>query len=293
MMRLAPLVCLLSLASLLPAQSVTPPPPSDARDNILYSEETERPGPLLKKEFRNIVMDQKAIWTSPFHMTKNEAGWWVLFGAGAGALVAADYHLSTQLPNSADQTAFSRKVSQVGASYTVLPVAAGFYAFGAWKDDPKARETGALGLESLADALITVEILKAVFSRERPLEGSGHGHFFRWGHDSFPSGHSIESFALASVVAHEYDSSPWVPAAAYGLAGLVSASRFSARKHFASDIIVGGGMGYFIGRYVFQTHADHRIHKRYRTPVTAQFIPFAEPSTRSYGLRLQLARAER
>jgi len=42
--------------------------------------------------------------------------------------------------------------------------------------------------------------------------------------------------------------------AAYGLATLVSASRFSGQKHFASDIVAGGVMGWFIGRHVFETH---------------------------------------
>ena len=42
--------------------------------------------------------------------------------------------------------------------------------------------------------------------------------------------------------------------AVYGLATLVSASRFSGQKHFASDIVAGGVMGWFIGRHVFETH---------------------------------------
>jgi len=42
--------------------------------------------------------------------------------------------------------------------------------------------------------------------------------------------------------------------AAYGLATLVSASRFSGQKHFASDIVAGGVMGWFIGTHVFEAH---------------------------------------
>jgi membrane-associated phospholipid phosphatase len=68
---------------------------------------------------------------------------------------------------------------------------------------------------------------------------------------SFPSGHAISTWALASVVAHEYPNSILVPITAYGLATTVSASRFAARKHFASDIIVGAAMGWFIGDWVF------------------------------------------
>lgn len=294
-MRPAGILLLLLFSTLLPAQdsnNVVPPSAvagPDSRDRVLYAEETERAGPLLKKEVRNILLDQKAIWTSPRHLNRHNTWKWVLFGGATGALIAADYHLSTQLPNSNDQKAFSSNVSQIGATYTVLPVAAGFYAFGAFKDDPKARETGALGFEAVADAAITVAIMKAIFARERPQEGSGKGRFFQWGHDGFPSGHSIQTFAAASIIAHEYNGSPWVPTVAYGLAGLVSASRFSARKHFAGDIIAGAGLGWAIGHYVFRAHDDHRIHKRYGLPpVKASLTPAFDPIARGYGMRLEL-----
>jgi membrane-associated phospholipid phosphatase len=64
----------------------------------------------------------------------------------------------------------------------------------------------------------------------------------------------MESFALASVIAHRYRHQKAVVIAVYGLATLVSASRFSGQKHFASDIVAGGVMGWFIGRHVFEAH---------------------------------------
>jgi membrane-associated phospholipid phosphatase len=62
----------------------------------------------------------------------------------------------------------------------------------------------------------------------------------------------METWALASIIAHEYSSSRVVPIAAYGLATAVSASRFAAQKHFASDVVVGAAMGWFIGDYVYR-----------------------------------------
>ena len=70
------------------------------------------------------------------------------------------------------------------------------------------------------------------------------------------------SWALASVVAHEYNKNVWYPVTAYGLASLVSLSRLSGQNHFCSDVLVGSAMGWFIGRYVFKTHVDHSIHSR-------------------------------
>ena len=96
-------------------------------------------------------------------------------------------------------------MSNLGAVYTVVPVTASFYLVGLFTDNAKARETGLLGAQALVDGAILFEALKLTTGRERPLDGDGHGHFFHGG-NSFPSGHTMESFALASVIAHEYRS---------------------------------------------------------------------------------------
>lgn len=262
--------------------------PEDPRDKILYSDETERVKPLVSKLIRNTILDQKTIWTSPFHINSNNAKWWIGIGGATATLIAVDRHLSTQLPNSVDQLSFSRGISQAGAVYTLYPIAGAFYLGGALFDNAKARETGALGAEALTDALITVSVLKLAFGRERPLEGDGRGKFFK-GKTGFPSGHSMMSFAFASVVSHEYRKYKIAPFLAYGVSTLISASRFSARKHFASDIIAGAGAGYFIGTYVFQTHEDHMIHKRHGNEsawLHPTLSPQIMPSTGTYGVAL-------
>lgn len=287
---LAPVFISLTILSNTPAFAQTAPQTEDPRDRVLYAEETESFRPLVSKLARNIFMDEKEIFTSPFHIHKSDAKWWLLFGGSTAVLISVDRHLSNQLPNTSDQVAFSGGISRLGASYTVLPIAAGFYGYGALKDNPKARETGALGFEALMDAAITVEVLKYIFNRERPTEGSEKGHFFKWPNDSFPSGHSVMSFAFASVVSHEYSRYRIAPFLAYGLAATVSASRFSARKHWASDIVAGGSIGWFIGDYVFRTNVDHRIHKRgpaeLKTWLRPKISPIVSPASRSYALTL-------
>ena len=213
----------------------------------------EAPIPSATGFARNILRDQKAIWTSPFHMTRQDARWWLTIGAIVGVAVATDHRASQQLPNTADQRRFSRDLSQVGAAYALIPILGGFYAAGVLAKSANLRGTGVQGGEAVADALIVSEVLKFATGRQRPLVGDGGGHFFHGG-DSFPSGHAMESFALASVIAHRWRHKKAVVIAAYGLATLVSASRFSGQKHFASDIVAGGVMGWFIGTHVFETH---------------------------------------
>src|SRR5579862_5364142 len=116
----------------------------DARDPILYSEDSERIGPLTEKLMRNILLDQKDIWTSPFHIQKSDIVPLIILGAGTGVLLNRDRVIATQLPNTVDQVTIAKDVSNLGAEYTILPITIGLYAGGAIFHNAKARETGIL-----------------------------------------------------------------------------------------------------------------------------------------------------
>jgi membrane-associated phospholipid phosphatase len=266
-------------------QSPAPPSsnvvPQDRRDLVFYPGDTENVKPLTRKLVYNILLDQKAIWTSPFHADKKEALEWLGFTAVTGALIATDHQTSQIFENSQGQINSGNIVSKLGSVYTVLPAVAGFYIYGAIADNQKARETGVLGGEALLDGLIVSELLKLAAGRNRPNAPSDAGHFFKGG-ASFPSGHSIASWALASVIAHEYGNHKWVPFVAYGLAGCVGAARFAAQEHYAADIFAGSAMGYFIGRYVVNTHEAHALHHH------GVIAPIVQPSTRTFGVSVSI-----
>jgi len=266
--------------------STAVPQSQDMRDRVFYSEDTERVKPLFRKFLINVLLDQKAIVTSPFHMSGQDEIAWGLIGAGTAALIVTDRRSASALPNTVDQISISKDVSNLGAVYTVLPITIGMYVGGAIAHNAKARETGVLGGEAIVDTLIDVEALKLIFRRPRPYQDNGRGTFFAGG-ASFPSGHSAESWALASVVAHEYNKNILIPITAYGLASLVSFSRLSGQQHFGSDILFGGAMGWFTGRYVFKTHEDHSIHVRHKlSDLRPQVAPQFEPMTRTRGVAL-------
>jgi membrane-associated phospholipid phosphatase len=254
----------------------------DRRDLIYYPGDTENAVPLGKKLVSNILLDQKAIWTSPFHMDKEDAIEWASFGVVTASLIITDRRTSHFLENSPTQVNWSNNVSQAGAAYTVIPVMSGFYLYGVLADNQKARETGVLGGEALLDGLIVSELLKVAVRRNRPNAPTQPGDFFKGG-ASFPSGHAMASFAMASVVAHEYRNRKFVPFVAYGLAALVSSARVGAQQHYVSDVVAGGAIGYFIGRYVVNTHEAHAEHHHgILTP--GSITPLVQPSTRTFGL---------
>jgi hypothetical protein len=45
------------------------------REQACYSTGTEPLKPLGENFFKNFLLDQKAIWTSPFHMKRSDAKW--------------------------------------------------------------------------------------------------------------------------------------------------------------------------------------------------------------------------
>jgi membrane-associated phospholipid phosphatase len=215
---------------------------------------------------RFVLEDQKAIWTSPFHTQAKDVKFWLIFGGSTGALIGTDKYVSKNAPNNSTLHTLGSDVSYLGVAYTLLPITAGFYFGGTKFHDDHFRETGLASFEALADVTLVELVLKSVFDRQRPLEGHGNGEFEastspRY-NSSFPSGHAIETFALASVVAHEYPHTLWVKVLAYSYAGGVVGARLAANQHFPGDVMAGGAIGWFVGDYVYGKRHNPELDKR-------------------------------
>lgn len=129
------------------------------------------------------------------------------------------------------------------------------FLWGHVANNDQQRETGLLSGEAGIDAFLDTEVFKYALGRDRPFTGDGRGRFSQGG-DSLPSQHAAISWAIASVIAHEYPG-PATQLLAYGLAGGVSAARFASQKHFASDVVLGSALGWYIGRKVYRSHSHY------------------------------------
>ena len=92
------------------------------------------------------------------------------------------------------------------------------------------------------------------FDPESPLnETRFHGPFYKlpYGENSaFPSGHATLAFAAATVYAKEYKNTPIVPIISYSIASLISLSRITENRHWATDVLTGAALGYMCGTQV-------------------------------------------
>ena len=250
------------------------------------------PTPSLERKFlKNIVRDQRAIWTSPLHLQKDDAKWLAPLGLSTATLIATDRRTADALDDDRTRLNVSHAISYLGSGYGASSIAGAFYLIGRTTHNARARETGLLGGEALIDSGIVAAVLKRATQRPRPRAGRERGDFFDGGL-SFPSGHSIAAWSLATVVANEYRDNRLVQISAYGLAAAVSVSRYTGRNHFLSDVLVGSAIGYGIGRYVYRTHHDPALESiSQKTPHTSsKLLPLImatyQRSARSYGVGL-------
>ncbi|HIG17873.1 MAG TPA: phosphatase PAP2 family protein [Candidatus Handelsmanbacteria bacterium] len=101
---------------------------------------------------------------------------------------------------------------------------------------PLARASSSSGVRALVLANALVLPLKEIVGRERP-----DGEDLR----SFPSGHSANAFAIATILARRSGSGLRVPI--YAFAATVPVSRIHEERHFLSDVVVGATLGTIAG----------------------------------------------
>jgi len=174
--------------------------------------------------------------------------WDALFLGATAVLIANDESVLYQVPQSWHSTSVTLSNAALGAD---AGIAGGIFVTGLITHDEHAQETGIRSGEAALDSLILFSAAKAIFQRQRPYTGVGEGRFFsgNWTNGSFPSGHSMFTWTIASTVAHEYRPL-WLKVLVYGLATTVSTARVTAREHYPADVFVGGVLGYGVGAYV-------------------------------------------
>jgi membrane-associated phospholipid phosphatase len=203
---------------------------------------------------RTVASDGAALAAAPLHWGEWQ---WVKLAAGLGAVgitSLVDDELRDRWGDGDDAFA------AVGDAYAFVGpvVALGYYSVRGIGGDPAASRTAwSLG-ESALFTFVATGLTKVVVGRERPDVDQDSHSFRPFSLDdddhSLPSFHTGLAFSTAAVL-QDADLPVVLKGAAYGLAGLTAWSRLRDDRHWFSDTVAGGLLGYTIGRWTVQRRA--------------------------------------
>lgn len=160
------------------------------------------------------------------------------------------------------------------------------YATGRLVKNDHLASLGLHGTEALLLGEFAGGVIKGVIGRQRPYVTPQNSHSFGFlrgfaGGDqyrSFPSGHSLAAFAAAAAVSSEtadwWPNTRWIIGPAmFGGATLTAVSRMYDNKHWASDVIVGAGLGTFAGLKVVRYNTAHPGNKLDKWLLSGSIVP--------------------
>lgn len=141
----------------------------------------------------------------------------------------------------------------------VLVASLAMYGTGRATGRRQLTTVGAHATEAIVISGAATALVKLAAGRQRPNVETGDaddfalGGGFRAGRTSFPSGHTTAAFAFASAVTADLRAMrPDVARVAgpllYAGAATVGAARIYSDRHWASDVVLGAGIGTLVGR---------------------------------------------
>lgn len=160
----------------------------------------------------------------------------------------------------------------------VFAGSAALYAAGWATGRPDLARLGMRAGESIALSGMLTGGIKGFAGRGRPSASPGEPGDFRLmsgvndgARQSFPSGHTTAAFAFAAAMERELRRSHpkvarWAGPTLYAAAAVTGLARMHADKHWASDVVMGAGIGTVSGLLVARFHAarpGHWIDRRF------------------------------
>lgn len=169
---------------------------------------------------------------------------------------------------------FGKMGQSFGGGRVMSSLAVGLFAAGRFSHDTRFRAA----TYDLAQAMFVTgaytSALKLTVHRGRP-DGSNKL--------SFPSGHTSNAFAFATIADHYYGHR--AGAAAYAVAGLIGISRMERNKHHASDVLAGAALGVIVGRTVVRKDGEPLAKKTRELSL----VPMTAPSGTGVGMGVSVS----
>jgi membrane-associated phospholipid phosphatase len=155
----------------------------------------------------------------------------------------------------------------------VFAGSAALYVAGWAMGRPDIARLGVRAGEAIALSGVVTAGIKGIAGRARPYASPGAPGDWRLmsgvrgggARQSFPSGHVTAAFAFATAMDRELRVSHpmtarWAGPSLYAAAALTGFARMHSDNHWASDVIMGAGVGTVSGLIVARFHADRPRH---------------------------------
>ena len=223
---------------------------------------------LDRDYFKGIFSDMVYTASSPLNWDRSDwitAGW---VAGGTGMFMVLDDEINNTFQKDirgSTTDVLADIFEPFGNGAFALTGLAAVYIFEHFNENEKATRTTLIATESFLITSLYTTVLKYSFGRARPHNtdtnhDDSHMHFdgFSIKNNSFPSGHTSTAFAIATVVANEYEETPYIKPISYGLATLTGLSRINDQKHWASDVFLGAALGYFTSKTLLRLHNNKK-----------------------------------
>ena len=217
---------------------------------------------LDKNYFKDILSDIEYALPSPWRWNSSDWATASIVAGTTGILYVLDDEINDNFKDNRSSTTddLSDVFEPFGNSAIVFPTLVGFYLYGQFGENEKIERTALLAAESFLVSGLFNSVLKVMMRRTRPFDGVSADTFDSsfTGNNSFPSGHTTTAFAIATVVANEYEKVPFIAPISYGIATLTGLSRLNDQKHWASDVFFGAALGYFTSKTILRLHSNKK-----------------------------------
>ena len=203
--------------------------------------------------------DLKELPAKPVTWDSNQ---WYLAGgvlAATGLAFLTDENIrdfyDANRKNNEDLRDAALATTQFGNYRYQVPILSGFWLGGQMFKSPVMTKIAADGTEaSIIAALMINPAINYLTGRNLPGKGESAMKFrpFTYHRFSFPSGHTSAAFALAAVLDVDLRNTfgYWHTPLVYGTAFGVAESRMFDAKHYLSEVIFGGAIGWSVGWWI-------------------------------------------
>lgn len=217
---------------------------------------------LDSKYVKGLFSDTGYALTSPWRWNNSDWATASLVAGVTGVFFMLDDEIKSELQDSRSSTTddLSDFFEPFGNGTYSFPALVGFYLYGRFGENEKMERTALLAAESFLVTGLFTTVLKVSTGRHRPSKDNNSSTYDgpNTSNKSFPSGHTSTAFAIATVVANEYEEVPLVAPISYGIATLTGLSRINDNQHWASDVFLGATLGYFTSKTILRLHSNKK-----------------------------------